>query len=70
MYLAWSQKATLSTALELNSRSHEMNENIYRVDEHVGQVSDGINALKDHFDDVIKNAKCEPQVFLVALACG
>ncbi|KAI4619219.1 uncharacterized protein J4E87_007807 [Alternaria ethzedia] len=34
-----------------------MNENIYRVDEHVGQVSDGINALKDHFDDVIKNAK-------------
>ncbi|KAI4673643.1 uncharacterized protein J4E88_008699 [Alternaria novae-zelandiae] len=57
LYQAWTQKAILATAVKNNAQSYEMNSNILRVDNHVVQVSDGINALKDHFDDVIKNAQ-------------
>jgi hypothetical protein len=60
LYLAWSQKATLSTALQINAQSYEINSKVTHVGERVTQVQDGINALKECFDDVIKNAECEP----------
>jgi hypothetical protein len=73
LYLAWSQQTTLSTALETNYQSREINSNVLSVGERIGEVQislqdavktygSGLDALRESLDDVIKNATCKSSV--------
>lgn len=59
LYLGVTQKGTLSAAIKIQSQSSEIKSSIGHVDEHVVELSKGVNALKESLDDVIKNAECK-----------
>jgi hypothetical protein len=75
LYLAWSSRATLSTTLQINAQARETNSTIVGIDgrlvEFQAEYKDtmktygkGMNALRETLDDVVKNAKCKPLVFV------
>ena len=73
VYLAYYQQATFQGTRRLNAQSHEINSNVLNLSGQVVQseanlshvmtdvTTAGVNAIKGHLDDAIKNADCKPK---------
>jgi hypothetical protein len=57
LYLAWSQRAALSTSLETNAQSHEINANILRVDANLSNIDGNVVKIQTTVQDFVHESQ-------------